>query len=86
MTADERVSRVWWIVPAVWAVAVLVLLAQSARSADDHGMWDLLSAIQFLVYLAWLRLAWRASRSIVDPWRLIAQVALVAGLALSAML
>ena len=86
MTADERVSRIRWIVPAVWAVAVLALLAESARSADDHGMWNLLSAIQFLLYLAWLRLAWRASRSIVDPWRLIAQVALVAGLALSAML
>ena len=85
MTTDERLSRVWWIVPAIWAVAVLVLLVESARSADDHGMWELLSAIQFLVYLAWLRLAWRASRSIVDPWRLIAQVALVAGLALSAM-
>jgi hypothetical protein len=85
LTADERLSRAWWIVPAVWAVAVLVLLAESARSADDQGMWDLLSAIQFLVYLAWLRLAWRASRSIVDPWRLIAQAALVAGLALSAM-
>jgi hypothetical protein len=72
-------------VPAVWAVAVLVLLAESARSADDHGMWELLSAIQFLLYLAWLRFAWRASRSIADPWRPISQVALAAGLALSAM-
>ena len=85
MTTDERLSRVWWIVPAVWAVAVLVLLAESARSADDHGIWNLLSAVQFLVYVAWLRLAWRASRSIADPWRPIAQVALAAGLALSAM-
>ena len=85
MTTGERLSRVWWIVPAIWAIAVLVLLVESARSADNHGMWELLSAIQFLVYLAWLRLAWRTSRSLVDPWRLIAQVALVAGLALSAM-
>jgi len=89
LTADGRPSRVWWIagVPVVCTVAVLVLLAESARSAGHHGMGDLLSVAQFLIYFAWFKLAWRASRSIPDStWRPVARGALAAGLVLSAML
>ena len=89
MTDDERLSEIGWVagVPAVCTVAVLVLLAESARSAGHHGIGDLLSVAQFLIYFAWFRLAWRASRNIVDStWRPVAQGALAAGLVLSAML
>ena len=89
MTADGRPSKVWWIagVPAVCIVAVLVLVAESARSAGHHGIGDLLSVVQFLIYFAWCRLAWRASREILDStWRPVARGALAAGLVLSAML
>jgi len=47
-------------------------------------MGDLLSVVQFLIYFAWFRLAWRASRD--STWRPVAQGALAAGLVLSAML
>lgn len=65
----------------------MVLLAESARSAGHHGMGNLLSVVQFLIYFAWFRLSWRASRNIPDSaWRAGAQGALAAGLVLSAML
>lgn len=89
MTADGRPSSVGWTagVPAVLVVAALVLLAESARSAGHHATGDLLSVAQFLIYFAWFRLAWRASRNIPDSaWRPVAQGALAAGLVLSAML
>lgn len=89
MTDAERGSSLCWIagVPAAGLVTILVLLAESARSAGHHGMGDLLSVAQFLIYFAWFRLAWRASCKILDStWRPVARGALAAGLVLSAML
>jgi len=89
LTDAERLSKVWWItgIPASSLVIVLVLLAESAHSAGYRGVGDLLSVTQFLIYFAWFRLAWSASRNIVDSTcRPVARGALAAGLVLSAML
>jgi hypothetical protein len=89
LTDAARASRLCWIagVPAAGLVTVSVLLAESARSAGHHGLGDALSVVQFLVYFAWFRLAWRASRNIPDgTWKPVARGALAAGLVLSAML
>ncbi len=89
MTDAGRVSALCWIagIPAAALVTILVLLAESARSAGQHMTGDLLSVAQFLVYFAWFRLAWRASHNMPDStWRPVARGALAAGLVLSAML
>ena len=89
MTDNENPRRVWWTagIPVAWLITAFVLLAESARTAGLHGVGAALDVTQFLIYVAWFRLAWRASRNIRRfAWRTIAQGALATGLVLSAML
>ena len=88
MTGEEKPWRIWWVagIPVGWLTTVLVLLAEEAHISGNDGWGDALDVIRFLVYFAWFRLAWRASRDVANPvWKPLAQGALAAGLVLSAM-
>ncbi len=88
LTDEDKLWKAWWIagIPLAWLVTGLVLLAEGAHSAGYRGAGDMLDVTQFLIYFAWFRLAWRASREIGhSAWRPVAQGVLAAGLVLSAM-
>jgi hypothetical protein len=88
LTREDKLWKVWWIagIPVAWLVVGLVLLAEGAHSAGYRGAGDLLEVTQFLIYFAWFRLAWRASRNIGHSiLRPAAQGVLATGLVFSAM-
>jgi len=88
VTSETELWKVWWIagLPVSWLTIGLVLLAEGVRSAGHEAWGDALDVARFLLYLAWLRLAWRCSGNVSRPfWTPIAKGALCAGLVLSAM-
>jgi hypothetical protein len=87
---DERLWRVWWClgIPIAWITSALVIAAEDVRSlgAWAWGWGDLCDVARLLVYLVWLRLAWRCSHNVESAaWTPLARGALAAGLFASAM-
>jgi hypothetical protein len=80
----ERLWKVWWLagIPVAWLTSLLVVAAEELRSAEYHGWGNFLDILRFLLFVAWVRLAWRCSRNVDSPyWRPIAFAGMGAGLA-----
>jgi len=87
-SGEERLWKVWWIagIPLGWASSALVAIAEDMRYASHSGWGNFLDLVRFLVYFAWLRLAWRCSHNVERPmWTPVAQATLSAGLLCMAM-
>ena len=85
---EEKLWKVWWIVgiPLGWASSTLVVIAEDMRYADHAGWGNFMDLARFLVFFAWLRLAWRCSHNVERPiWTPMAQATLCAGLLCMAM-
>ncbi len=85
---EERLWKVWWIVgiPLGWASGTLEVIAEDMRYADHAGWGNFMDLARFLVFFAWLRLAWRCSHNVERPiWTPMAQATLCAGLLCMAM-
>ena len=85
---EEKLWRVWWIagIPLGWASGALVVIAEDMRYAGLPGWGNFLDLVRFLVFFAWLRLAWRCSPNVERPiWTPVAQATLSAGLLCMAM-
>jgi hypothetical protein len=83
LNGEEKLWKVWWLIgiPVGWTAAALVIIAEELRYAGHHGWGDFLDLARFLIYFAWLRLAWRCSRNVGKPvWTPAAQAALAGGL------
>lgn len=80
----ERLWKVWWLagIPVGWLSSLLVVLAEELRVADYHGWGNFLDILRFLVFFAWVRLAWRCSVNVDAPyWKPLARTGMGPGLA-----
>jgi hypothetical protein len=87
-SGEEKLWKVWWLagIPLGWTSSVLVIIAESTRYDGHNGWGDLVDLLRFLIYFAWLRLAWRCSHNVERPvWTPMAQAALAGGLLFMAM-
>ncbi len=85
---EEKLWKVWWIagIPLGWASSALAVIAEDVRLVDHPGWGNSLDLVRFLVFFAWLRLAWRCSHNVERPiWTPLAQATLSAGFLCMAM-
>ena len=85
---EEKLWVVWWQwgIPLALLANALTLMAEAAREADRFAAGDALDVFKLLLFLAWLRLAWRCSNNTARPhWGALARLALFLGFGLAAL-
>ncbi len=86
---SEKLWRVWWLwgIPVAWGAIAMVLIAEYARDAGYDGWGNALDVGRFALYWGWMRLAWRASGNVGNPfWSPVSRIALLLGLTINAFL
>jgi hypothetical protein len=84
----ERLWKVWWIlgIPLASAGGALLIGAESLRQAGTRALADALEVMRLALFWFWFRLAWKCAPNVRHAWWTgIVRVALVAGLALTAL-
>jgi hypothetical protein len=85
---EERLWKVWWFlgIPLACVASALLIGAEALREAGAHTWGNALDLARLAVYWFWFRLAWHCSRNVRHAWWTAAvRVALLAGLAVTAL-
>lgn len=88
LLGTERLWKVWWIlgIPFASAAVALLIAAEVLRQAGTRALADGLDLMRLALFWFWLRLAWKSAPNVRHAWWTgVVRVALVAGLALTAL-
>jgi len=85
---EERLWKIWWFlgIPLACVASALLIGAEALHEAGAHAWGSALDLARLALYWFWFRLAWSCSRNVRHAWWTAAvRVALLAGLAVTAL-